>query len=284
MKIECPNCRLVGELIEQEVPLDGRYIDCPRCRTGFQVKKPANKSWNPDTMNLCPVCNYSTFTEEMFDVCPKCGLKGSEYKAKKLRQQKDEQAKSDLESLNRSLRSENFIQPPTREEMPELLQLPAAIRYTGLAVLAISALMACYGGIGLARYYSGKEGLLARINENLLEPVSSTTFFLDYGLGPWVLTVYSGLMLVLAILFLGRRSWTLKGLELGAWTGLAIGVMYEIVDYVSYIRRSSDSPSMAYYLVGLVNALFMLAIWIALPLALVWWLRNDRLRGEFDDV
>jgi len=282
MKIECPNCRLVGEVNEQEVPLAGRYIDCPRCRTGFQVKKPANKSWNPDMMNLCPVCNYSTFSEEMFDVCPKCGLNGSEYKEKRESRQEDALANADLERLNRSLRPEEFIQPPAREEEPVLFQLPATIRYTGLGVLIISAITASYGIFGLASYYSDKESLLATINETLLEPVSSTTFFLDHGLSPWVLTLYSLLMLVLAILFLRRRSWTLKGLELGAWTGLAIGVMYEIVDYVSYIRRSSDSPSMAYYLVGLVNALFMVAVWIAVPLALVWWLRNDRLREAFD--
>ncbi len=284
MKIECPNCRLVGEINEQEVPLDGRYLDCPRCKTGFQVKKPANKSWNPDMMNLCPVCSYSTFTDEMFEICPTCGLKGSEYNAKKQRQQEDARAIADLERLNRSLRSDDFIQPPAREVESEILRLPATIRYTGLAFMILVALLGSYGLFGLVRYYRDQESLLARINETLLEPVSSTTLFLDYGLGPWVLTLYAVVMLVLSGLFMRGGRWTLKGLELGAWTGLAMGVIYEIIDYVSYIRRSSDSPSIAYYLVGLVNALFMVGVWIAVPLALVWWLRNDRLRKDFDGL
>ncbi|GAM09814.1 hypothetical protein OR1_02096 [Geobacter sp. OR-1] len=282
MKIECPNCKLTGEVNDHDVPLDGRYIDCPRCKTGFQVKKPLAKGWNPNMMSVCPACQYSTFTDEMFDVCPKCGLQGSVYNAKKRKLLEEEQVKRDMERLNASLRPDDFIKPPVKEIEPEIATAPPLVRYTAGGVLAVACVVALYGLIGVMGYDG--DALLVKINETSLEPVSPAEVFLANGLLPTVLTLYGGLMAMGAAMLLRNRKEAVKGLELGAWAGLAIGVVYEVIDYIAYIRRSSESPSFAYYFVGLANSVLMLAVWVALPLALVWWLRSDRFREEMDGV
>jgi predicted Zn finger-like uncharacterized protein len=295
MKIECPNCKLSGEINEHEVPLEGRYIDCPKCRTGFHVKKPLGKGWNPNMMNTCPDCGYSTFTDEVFEVCPKCGLHGRTVQERKKKQKEPSppnrepvrqptaeetaQAIRDMERLNRSYRSDDFIQAPTKKVEAEEVAAPPAIRFTGWGVLAVACLVVFYGIVGLMAYHG--QDLQAKINETALEPVSSGTVFLRYGLLPWVLTIYGGLLAMAASQFLRLRIWTLKGLELLAWAGVAIGVVYEIADFMAYVKRASDSPTVSYYLVGIVTSLFMLAVWVALPLALIWWLRDDRVTGEF---
>jgi predicted Zn finger-like uncharacterized protein len=281
MKIECPNCRLSGEVNDQEVPLDGRYIDCPRCKTGFHVKKQLAKGWNPNMMSSCPSCQYSTFTDEMFDVCPKCGLKGSVYNEKKRKLQEETQVKQDLERLNRSLRPDDFVKPPVKEVESEISKAPPCVRYTAMGVLGVAFLVAFYGITGVMRYDG--DALLARINETSIEPVSKGAVFLAHGLLPMVLTFYGGLMALLASMLLRSSKGAVRWLELGAWVGLGIGVVYEVTDYVTYIRRSSESPSIAYCLVGLVNSALLMAVWVSLPVALVWWMRSERFRYELEE-
>ncbi|MBT0665432.1 zinc-ribbon domain-containing protein [Geobacter pelophilus] len=280
MKIECPNCKLSGEVNDHEVPLDGRYIDCPRCKTGFQVKKPLAKGWNPNMMSACPACQYSTFTDEMFDVCPKCGLQGSVYHEKKRKQQEEEQGRRDMERLNASLRPDDFVKPPVKEVDSDIVRVAPLVRYTAIGTLAVACLVAFYGLVGLLGYDG--DALLQKINETALEPVSKNEVFLSHGLLPLVLTLFGGSMAMLSGMLLKNGKRAIKGLELGAWAGLAIGVVYEVVDYIAYIRRSSESPSIAYCLVGLVNSVFMLAVWVSVPLGLIWWLRSDRFRDELD--
>lgn len=280
MRIECPNCKLSGEMNEHDVPLDGRYVDCPRCKTGFHVKKPLAKGWNPDMMSVCPSCNYSTFTDETFAVCPKCGLKAKEHNERKRKLQEEEQASRDRERLNRSLRPDDFVTPPTAESELEITRVPPLVRFTALGVLVVACVLAFFGLTGLLRY-DGR-ALLETMSESSLEPVSETTVFLCHGLLPAVLTLYGGVMALLGSFLLRRRENAAKWLEMGAWGGLAIGAVYEIADYIAYIRRSSETPSLAYCLVGLVNSVLLLGVWVSVPLALVWWLRSDRFRDQLE--
>ena len=78
MKVECPSCHLAGTVNELELPPEGRELTCPRCKKSFHIDRPP---LDPDLrpMNVCPACQYSTFSEETFIACPKCGTyKGRE--------------------------------------------------------------------------------------------------------------------------------------------------------------------------------------------------------------
>ena len=78
MKIECPNCHLQGEINGDRVPVTGLASTCPRCKGRFTVERPAGAG-TPTTLSTCPGCQYSTFSEETFAVCPQCGLDYAEH-------------------------------------------------------------------------------------------------------------------------------------------------------------------------------------------------------------
>lgn len=280
MKIECPTCKLSGEVNEAEIPLDGRYIDCPRCKNGFHVKKPLAKGWNQNMMSSCPACQYSTFTDEMFDVCPKCGLQGKVHNERKLKQQEEAQLKKDAERLTRSLRPDDFISPPLKEIEPEISSVPPVVRYTAAGVLAVACLVAFSGVTGLIGYNG--DTLFEKINETSIEPVSRTKIFLAHGLLPWVLTIYGVMMAFFSGMLLRSGRGALRLLELGAFIGMGIGVAYEVIDFIAVVRRSSASASFEYYLVGFVTSALLLAVWVVLPVALVRWIRSERFRRESD--
>jgi len=280
MKIECPNCKLSGEVNDHDVPLDGRYIDCPRCKTGFHIKKPLAKGWNPNMMSACPSCQYSTFTDEMFDVCPKCGLKGSEHNSQKRQQGEQALSKADQDKLNRSLRPDNFVKPPVKDIESDVFRTPPLVRNTSIGIFAVACIVAFYGFIELITYNG--DAIFAKINEESLEPVSRNRIFLTHGLLPVVLSVYGGLMAILAVMLHRNMKGGLKGIEIGAWLGLGIGIAYEVNDFIAYIGRSSESPSLAYYLVGLMNSALMLSVWVSLPLGVIWWVRSDRFLSEMN--
>jgi hypothetical protein len=50
-----------------------------------------------------------------------------------------------------------------------------------------------------------------------------------------------------------------------------------------WIRRSSSSASLMYYLVGLADSMLMAALWSAPLLAAIWYLRRDVIRDEFPE-
>ena len=78
MKIECPHCRLTGQVSDASVPAEGRHMECPRCKKAFFVEKSVTASW-ADTLTDCPHCGYSNFSGERFDICPTCGLVAKDY-------------------------------------------------------------------------------------------------------------------------------------------------------------------------------------------------------------
>lgn len=81
MKIECPNCKLSGQVSDANIPPEGRGMECPRCKTNIFVQKKATANW-ADTISDCPECGYSTFSTERFDICSRCGLDVKEFNKK----------------------------------------------------------------------------------------------------------------------------------------------------------------------------------------------------------
>ena len=73
MKISCPSCNASGEIPFHAIPEEGRFLNCPRCNHGFTVTRPKNDP-NLFLVDTCPACNYSSFGEERFENCPKCGV------------------------------------------------------------------------------------------------------------------------------------------------------------------------------------------------------------------
>jgi len=85
MKIECPECKLAGNVDDSLIPATGIAMNCPRCKTRFAVERPQAGSEHASAMlDTCPSCQYATFSEEKFSVCPKCGLVVADYQGQML--------------------------------------------------------------------------------------------------------------------------------------------------------------------------------------------------------
>jgi hypothetical protein len=52
---------------------------------------------------------------------------------------------------------------------------------------------------------------------------------------------------------------------------------------MDWLRISSSSPSFSYVFTGIMNAFLCAALWCALPLALIWFLRSDRMLRELPE-
>ncbi len=279
MKIECPSCHLSGKVNELDFPPGGRDLQCPRCKSTFHVNKPPPPAGRQELMSMCPACQYSTFTDELFAVCPRCGLVGSEYRDNSKKRQEAERLDRDRELLTRSHRNPDLVAPAPEEDLPESARAPQTIRITALSCMAVGGVLLLYGLYGLATYYS--QDWQAILSERLLEPVSGTSVFFRLGFIPWLIALFSGYLLFTAVMFLRLRAGCLQRLRECAWGGLALGVIHETVGFVKWVEISSSTPSFSYLLSGIAGSLFWIVLWSAPSLALLYWLGNDRIRREF---
>ena len=60
MKITCPQCGANGNLPDHEIPEEGRFLSCPKCKHGFDVKKP-KATVNEYLVDVCPAYLLSFF-------------------------------------------------------------------------------------------------------------------------------------------------------------------------------------------------------------------------------
>lgn len=297
MIIECPQCRLSGNVNEVELPAEGRYMSCPRCKTNFHAAKPPLPSDSRFLMNTCPVCQYSTFTDEMFAVCPKCGHSGKDYK-KVLKKREEpvhhapqqdlpplqedmEQLKRELDALSLSHRNPDLVKAPAEAAAAEPVKAPEPVKWTGWVCVAAGAVLVLLGFFGLNNYYS--KDWQEILSEPLLEPLSKTRVFFSLGFLPWLRTLVGIWVIVVASQFLTMQVWARRELERCAWGGLALGVINEVVGFVEWVRISSSSPSFIYFAVGIAGSLFMVLVWSVPPLGLLWYLRRETIMSEFPE-
>jgi ribosomal protein L37E len=304
MKIECPSCKLTGQTSDLNIPPEGRYMDCPRCKANFFVQKKAAANW-ADTMTDCPRCGYSSFSAERFDICPQCGLDAKNYNEQQRKQPpphkadlpNEEPAMVDRESIRRELerlerkeaekrqqRAESASAPvlPSHldEPVPTATLAPPPVRYLGWAFMAAAVAVLAYGLKGWYGYFTLVPARVASRYEDVPGPFK---LFIYYGLQP-LLRILLGLFVgAAAYLFLKMRPGARRLLEAASWSGVAFVVISEAFNMFGWIRRSSDSASLTYYLVGLSDSMLMAALWSAPLLAAIWYLRSDQIRDEFPE-
>jgi len=305
MKIECPNCKLTGQTSDLNIPPEGRYMDCPRCKANFFVQKKAATNW-ADTMTDCPQCGYSTFSADRFDICPQCGLDAKAYNAQQRKKPPPRKAdvtveapvavdretmRKELERLERKeaekrqQRAESISAPvlPSNLEEPvtSATVAPAPVRYLGWGFVAAAIVILALGLKGWLDYM-------------MLNPAQVVTTQYEDAPGPFKIFLLRGLQPLLRIAlglfalvganqFLKMRPGSRRLLEAAAWSGVAFVVISEAFNMFGWIRRSSDSASIMYYLVGLSDSMLMAALWSAPLLAAIWYLRSDVIRDEFPD-
>jgi hypothetical protein len=302
MKIECPSCHLTGNINSVDVPAEGRNFDCPRCKSSFFVGKPEPESEGKHLMSMCPVCQYSTFTDEMFAVCPKCGTNGSDYQKMLLQKsggkslqrssapaQPEEpdmpidhaQVQQDYERLTRSRRNPDFATDPPLEAVAEKPVLPLPIRITGWSAAAAGGIFLCYGLAGLLNYYGND--WQPPLSETFLEPVSKTVIFFKYGFFPWLRTLIGIAVVFAATRFLALKPGVPRILTALCRGGIGLMLVQEAAEIVKRFLITSGSPSSIFYVDCLIRYLIKVSLWSLPFLAVLWFLTRDETVQEYPE-
>jgi predicted Zn finger-like uncharacterized protein len=278
MKIECPSCHLAGKINELELPPVGRDLTCPRCKNSFHVAKPPAAAGNQPMMNSCPSCQYATFTDEMFAVCPKCGMTAEEGRILTVKKRQREQQSRDQEALQRSFRNPDLVKAPVAESAVTPPRAAPAVEMTAWLCIAVGAGLFCYGGSGLLRYYS--KDWQAVLSEPLLEPVSKLFVFFSLGMMPWLLTLFGLYFACSAYRFAKLSKGSPARLTESAWAGVAVAIIHQLLAFFNWARVSSSTPTLSYYAVGVLSSLLMAALLGAPFFVLVRFLKGDTISRE----
>lgn len=264
MKITCPKCSASGNIPDHEVPESGRFISCPRCHEGFTVSRPraGNDVYLVDT---CPACSFSTFGEETFSTCPKCGISVKTFVE---RQREEQLQRRNQELLGKKLNNTESAPPP-----PELSSAPVAdfienlhpvnLISWGTALVAIIVLG--LGLWGLIEYDSTK--IKAMLLEERDEQVSGFYVFLHYGLLHWIKLLYGLSALAVSALFMKRLKIGLKAMSGLLWATIALVPLIYIVSFIVWVLAPIPH-TISGYLIEILNVLFMSAL-VGAPLYLL---------------
>lgn len=303
MKIECPSCHLTGNINSVDLPAEGRNFECPRCKGSFFVAKPAPETEGTHLMSMCPACQYSTFTDEMFAVCPNCGTNGRDYQKMLLRKStgkpaqgnplpKDAdqpaspidqvQIQQDFERFTRSRRNPDFSSAAVSEEVAEKPLIPLPIRITGWTAAGAGVILLISGLAGLLNYY-GKDWQ-ALLSVPFLEPVSKTSIFFKYGFFPWLRTLTGIGVIFAGIRFLARKPGIPKILSALCWGGSGLIVVQEAAEIVKRFLLTSGTPSAIFYVDCIISYLIKVSLWSIPFLTVIWLLRRDEVLQEYPEA
>lgn len=279
MKIECPACKVGGSLPDHEIPDEGIQLSCPRCKHNFHLPKPRKKMTSIFATNTCPACGYSTFCEEVFDECPKCGVLVQTLVQRK---QEDEARRREQEILNRNYRaavppvaaSTTTVPLPTvaaKVEKSRVRLADFADGFNPIAAVgwgaAASAVVLLLIGLWGVIHYLGSD-IQEALSQQSIEPVSAWRVFWGYGFFPWAELLFGLVVAAAAFGFLRQETWGLRFMQQVVLATLVIVPLYELAGYIIWIVESVDPPWWA-YLVELLSAMLFSALWMV-PLYFLW--------------
>jgi len=288
MKISCPKCGASGTLPDHEIPEEGRFLSCPKCKHGFDVKKPKATS-NEYLVDVCPACAYSTFGDERFGTCPKCGVLIKAY----IDRQREEMTRArEQELLNRKFSrdispapmagvpSSSTVQSaaPAAESIAigEFIENLHPVNLIGWGCALVAVVIFVMGFFGMFDYYGND--IQAKLSEQRDEQVSAWYVFLHYGLVPWIMVLYGGALLAASIFFVKRQKQALQALAWLLWAAIVYVPLSMTVNYVRWWIEPIPHTWGGYF-IGLFNILFMAAL-VGIPLyLLINFLDDKRIRS-----
>lgn len=292
MKIQCPSCGLTGTVKDSEIPEHGKRLACPRCKAGIVVHGPAPSGNNSYLMSICPVCQYSTFTDETFAVCPTCGTNGADYRKMLLDKtvsrspQREalpkapveepppdrQQMRRELEAFNRSRRNPDFAEPEPQVQQPFWPVIPPPLARLGAGAAVTAGLFIVSGLVGLSSFYSAE--LQPNLSREYLGALFSVKRFILLGLFPWVRTLFGVFLLLITVLLIRLKPWTPRFLATLCRVGLGLVVVQEVFTVIVRIATASGSPSLIFYCGCLVSFLVSVLAWSTPFLVLLWLLQR----------
>jgi predicted Zn finger-like uncharacterized protein len=270
MKIFCPQCNASGNIPDHEIPEEGRFLSCPRCKHGFDVKKPKSAS-NEYLVDVCPACAYSTFGDERFGTCPKCGVVIKSF----IDRQREEKARvREQELLTRKFTRDETPPPEVEPASPvaDFVDNLHPVNLIGWGCALVAVVILCMGVFGLFDYYG--TDIQARLTEQRDEKVSAWYVFLHFGLMPWLKVLYGGVLLVVALFFLRHQAQARQVLTWQLWATIAYVPVSMTIRFVRWWIEPIPH-SWGGYSIEFFNILFMSAL-IGVPLYYLIHFLEDR--------
>lgn len=303
MRIECPGCKLSGNIDDSTVPATGIAMSCPRCKKPFTVERPAASAGGGAAMlDSCPKCQYSTFSDEKFAVCPKCKMVVADYQKEQLAARQKQKSQNSLPQQRQV--SEQAAAPIPRLSAEQLQQEEEARRKYGLdkvpgavsaadepvaagsppetalpvliagwGVIIVSILLTGFGISGIIEYLDKLKEAKAAV-EAFEETQSGSALFFQFLVFPVLSIIYSVVMLVFGSQFLAMKKWSIAAMQSGAWAGIGLLSMMKISDMVFWFKRASADAAFGYYAMGILGDLLLMLLFIAPFMVLAEYLKS----------
>lgn len=270
MKISCPKCNASGNIPDHEIPEEGRFLSCPKCKHGFDVKKPKATS-NEYLVDACPSCAYSTFGEERFGTCPKCGVV---IKAFIDRQREEKTRAREQELLTRKYTRDDAPPPVEVEAKPvaDFIENLHPVNLVGWGCSLAGVVIFLMGFLGMFDYYGND--IQAQLTEQREVPVSAWYVFLHYGMVPWIQVLYGGALVGGSVFFLKHLALARQGL---AWLLWAVIAYVPVSMTVKFIRWWIEPIPHTWggYSIEIFNVLFVSAL-VGIPVYVLIRFLEDR--------
>ena len=256
MKISCPKCNASGSIPDHEVPESGRFLSCPRCHEGFTVTKPrAGK--DVYLVDTCPACSFSTFGDETFSSCPKCGVS---VKAFVERQREEQLLKHNQELLGKKLNNVEIAQTQPEAapvNVADFIENLHPVNLISWGVAAVAIIILGIGLMGVSGYDGAK--IQALLMEERDEPVSALYVFLHHGLLHWVKLLYGAIALAVSLLFMKRLKTGLQALSVLLWATIALVPLSYVIGFINWVLAPIPH-AISGYLIEIFNIIFMSAL------------------------
>jgi predicted Zn finger-like uncharacterized protein len=262
MRISCPNCDASGNIPEHAIPQEGRFLNCPKCKHGFTVSKPKPTAETYE-VDACPACNYSTFGDDRFSTCPKCGV---DIKTFVGRQHQEKQKMKEQELLAPKNTREDTPETPqeTVSHVAEMIDNLHPVNLIGWGCALVALIILGLGIFNLLDYNAND--LKAQLSYQRDEQVSGWYVFSRYGIMPWLKTIYGLTLLATTVFFLQRRVAALKLLSILLRTFFVFVPIYLIISFISWILQPIPH-TIGGYLIEIINMIIMSALF-CIPLFL----------------
>lgn len=264
MKITCPNCNANDTIPSHLIPDEGRFLTCPRCKHGFTVRNPRGEL-NEFLVDICPACNFNSFGEERFEICPKCGVV---VKAFLERQREEQRIKKEQELLDKNYSKKPEPQLPEESVLSENgfvgnLMNPLNLVGWGCAMAAAAVLF-----IGLMEVLDyDTAALKAQISAQLDKQVSTWYVFFHFGLMSWIKVLYGATVMITAYFFLQERPKAHKTLSILLRIMIVFVPTNMLISFVRWVLQPIPH-SVSGYFIELFNLIVMTFLF-GVPLALL---------------
>jgi predicted Zn finger-like uncharacterized protein len=305
MRIECPECKLSGNIDDSTVPATGLAMTCPRCKKQFTVERPElSASTAVATLDSCPKCQYATFSDEKFAVCPQCGLVVADYHKEQLSLRNNQKIRpvsspappprqsehndsslprltpAQLQQDEAARRKHGLDKIPggiETEEVPvaarQAGETPLPVLIAGWGIIIAAIILVGFGISGILEYQSKLKEMQAALAA-FEETQTGAALFLQFLLFPVLSIIFSVFMLVYGSQFLAMRKWSIGALHNGAWAGVGLFALMKISDIVFWFKRASADAPFGYYAMGIFGDVMLLILFIAPFIALAEFLKS----------